>query len=210
MTAVSTVRDVALDHELFARGCGVIGRLALIAKIIVLSFFLLAVPARSAGFLEHEITFSEADVQAQVDKNRRIEKSYGQGAVIVALDEPPRIHLGEPEGRLTVSARLILTLLGQPAAPVDVVGVAGMRYDEGGKAFYLDQPEIRSLHSPSLSPAAEPLAQQAISQLMGHYFRLQPVYVLRQDGSASELAARWLLRSIRIEPGRVVAVLSAG
>jgi len=34
------------------------------------------------------------------------------------------------------------------------------------------------------------------------------VYVLREDGSAEEIAARWLLRSIRIEPGKVVAILS--
>ena len=34
------------------------------------------------------------------------------------------------------------------------------------------------------------------------------VYVLREDGSLQERTARWLLRSIRIEPGRVAAVLS--
>ncbi|MDR2186963.1 MAG: DUF1439 domain-containing protein [Azonexus sp.] len=181
---------------------------ALIAYLAAVLLLLLAIPAQSAGFLEHEISFSEADIQAQVDKNGPLQKSYGKGAVVVTLDDPPRIRLGEPEGRLTVTARLTLTLLGQPAALVDVVGAAGVRYDDESKAFYLDQPQIRSIHSADLSPAAEPLARQAISRLMENYFRHKPVYVLRQDGAAQEQAARWLLRSIRIEAGRVVAVLS--
>jgi hypothetical protein len=32
---------------------------------------------------------------------------------------------------------------------------------------------------------------------------------LRDDGTAQEATARWLLKSVRIEPGKVVAVLSA-
>ena len=44
--------------------------------------------------------------------------------------------------------------------------------------------------------------------MMASYFRNRPVYVLREDGSLQEQAARWLLRSIRIEPGQVIAVLS--
>jgi hypothetical protein len=43
---------------------------------------------------------------------------------------------------------------------------------------------------------------------MAAYFREKPVYVLREDGSAEEKAARWLLRRIRIETGKVVATLS--
>lgn len=169
---------------------------------------LFACCACSAGLLEHEIRFSEADIQAQVDKNGKLEKSYGSGAIVVALNEPPRIRLGEPAGQATVAARLHIALLGQPAIPVDVVATAGLRYDENSKAFYLDQPLTRSVRSAALSPEAEPLARQAISRLMARYFRDKPIYVLREDGSAQERAARWLLRAIRIEPGSVVAVLS--
>jgi hypothetical protein len=43
---------------------------------------------------------------------------------------------------------------------------------------------------------------------MTSYFRSKPVYILRENGTAQEQAARWLLRSIRIEPGRVAAILS--
>jgi len=169
---------------------------------------LLAGNAWSSGLLEHEIQFSEADIQAQVDKNGTQQKSYGKGSIVIALDAPPRLRLGEPEGQATITARLNIALLGQPALPVDVVGTAGLRYDESGKAFYLDQPVTRSVQSPALSPEAEPLARQAISRLLTSYFRGKPVYVLREDGALQERAARWLLRTIRIEAGRVVAVLS--
>lgn len=162
----------------------------------------------SAGFLEREIYFSEADIQAQVAKNSGLQKSYGNGMVIVALRDAPHIRLGEPAGQVTIAARLHIALLGQPAVPVDVVATSGLRYDDRSKAFFLDQPVARSLSSAALAREAEPLVLQAVSQLMGSYFRSQPVHVLREDGSEQERAARWLLRAIRIEPGRVAAVLS--
>ena len=65
-----------------------------------------------------------------------------------------------------------------------------------------------SIESQAIPPEAAPKAKQAINTLITNYFRKKPVYVLREDGSAEEIAARWLLRSIRIEPGKVVATLS--
>ena len=180
----------------------------ILRPLLAALILLLAGHVWSAGLLEHEIQFSEADIQAQIDKNGKVHKSYGKGSVIIDLAEAPRIRLGEPEGQATLSARLDIALLGQPAAPVDVIATAGLRYDEPGKAFYLDQPTIRSVQSAALPPEAEPLARHAISQLLARYFRDKPIHVLREDGPLQEQAARWLLRSIRIEPGRVVAVLS--
>ncbi|MCL2524717.1 MAG: DUF1439 domain-containing protein [Betaproteobacteria bacterium] len=179
-----------------------------IRKLLAALALLLAGNVWSAGLLEQEIQFSEADIQAQIDKNGKVRKSYGKGSIVIALDAPPRIRLGEPEGQATITARLDIALLDQPAVPVDVVSTAGLRYDEPGKAFYLDQPTIRSVHSAALPPEAEPLARQAIGRLLTRYFRDKPIYVLREDGSMQERTARWLLRSIRIEAGRVVAVLS--
>jgi hypothetical protein len=87
-------------------------------------------------------------------------------------------------------------------------GSAGIRYDDKEKAFYLEQPVAESVHSPALSRDAAQVARGAVTQLMTGYFRKRPVYVLREDGNAQERAARWLLRSVRIEPNRVVAILS--
>lgn len=180
----------------------------MLKNLIAALALLVASHAGSAGFLEREVFFSEADIQAQVDKNGPLKKSYGNGSVVVALQEAPHIRLGEPAGQATVSARLHIALLGQPALPVDVVGTAGLRYDDRAKAFFLEQPVARSVQSAALRPEAEPLVRQAVTQLLASYFRSQPVYVLREDGSEQERAARWLLRAIRIEPGRVAAILS--
>ena len=164
-------------------------------------------PAWSAGFLKKEVYFSEADIQAELDKRGTLERRYGN-MLSAALLQPPKIRLGEPAGRATLTARVNVSILGAPAVPVDMEGTAGIRYDDKAKAFFLDKPVATAVHSAALSPEAAPFAQQAVSQLMNTYFRSKPVYVLRQDGSAEELAARWLLRSVRIEPGRVAAVLS--
>lgn len=164
--------------------------------------------AIGAGFLEREVYISEAEIQAQVDKNGTLQKSYGNGMLVVALIEPPRIHLGEPDGKAAVAARLKVSVLGNPAVPVDVLGTSGLRYDDNAKAFFLENPVANSVQSVGIPREAEPMARQAITQLMTAYFRGKPVYVLREDGSLQEKAARWLLRSIRIEPGRVAAVLS--
>ncbi|WP_434514145.1 DUF1439 domain-containing protein [Dechloromonas sp. ARDL1] len=164
--------------------------------------------ALSAGLLDKEIYISEADIQAQVDKSGGMQKSYGKGMIVVALIEPPKIHLGAPEGKASVAARLNVSLLGNPPVPVDVLGTSGLRYDDNAKAFFLENPVAESVQSTGISREAEPMARQAITQLMTAYFRSKPVYVLREDGSLQEKAARWLLRSIRIEPGRVAAVLS--
>lgn len=164
--------------------------------------------AWSAGLLEHEVYFSEADIQAQVDKNGTLQKSYGNGMVVVSLAEPPRIRLGEAEGKVTVAAHIMVALLGQPAVPVDMQGTSGLRYDDSAKAFFLENPVANSVQSAALSHEYEAIARQAITRMMSSYFRGKPVYVLREDGTLQEKAARWLLRSIRIEPGRVAAVLS--
>lgn len=161
-----------------------------------------------AGFLEHEIYFSEADIQAQMDKSSVMQKSYGNGLVVVALTEPPKIILGSPEGKATLFARINLSLLGGPAVPVAFEGTSGIRYDDNAKAFFLENPVAHSVQSQAIRPESEPMARQAITQLMSNYFRAKPVYILREDGSTQEKAARWLLRSIRIEAGRVVAILS--
>jgi hypothetical protein len=162
----------------------------------------------SAGLLEKEVYFSEADIQTQVEKSGTMQKSYGNGLIVVALIEPPRIHLGDPEGKAAVAARLKVSLLGNPPVPVDVLATSGLRYDDNAKAFFLENPVANSVQSTGIPREAEPMARQAITQMMTAYFRSKPVYVLREDGSLQEKAARWLLRSIRIEPGRVAAVLS--
>ncbi len=173
-------------------------------------FWLLLLWSACAGaaLLEQEITISEAEVQAAVDRAGPLEKRYG-GVLNVSLQQPPTITLGQPEGRARVAAHvdLLSPLIKQPL-PLAVVATAGIRYDDLSKAFYLDNPVAESVSSPQLGRDGEPLARQAVTSLLGQYFRNRPVYVLREDASLRERAARWLLKSVRIESGRMVATLA--
>lgn len=164
-------------------------------------------PAQAAGLLEREISFSEAEVQSALNKYEQREQNYG-GLVRVMLIGPPQISLGSPEGQAGVAARLNISLLGGPAVPVDVTGIAGIRYDAQRKAFFLDNPRATSVQSQALSRDNEPMARQAINAYIVNYFRNRPVHVLRETGSPEEVAARWLLKAVRIEGGKVVATLS--
>jgi len=164
--------------------------------------------AWSAGFLEREVYFSEADIQAQVAKSATMQKNYASGALIVSLNEAPTIRLGNPEGKAALAARLNVTLLGNPPLPVDVDGSSGVRYDDNAKAFFLEDPVVHLVQARGIPREAEPIVRQTVTQLINAYFRARPVYVLRENGPAQERTARWLLRSIRIEPGRVAAILS--
>lgn len=165
-----------------------------------------AAPARAA-LLDREVVFSEAEVQAAVDRRGPVERNYG-GFVLVALPAPPRISLDRDDGRAGVAARLDVTVAGGRPLPVDLSGNAGIRYDDNAKAFYLANATVESLQAPGLPRELEPTVRQFVGQLLAGYFRTNPVHVLRADGSAEERAAHWLLRSVRIERGRVVAVLS--
>lgn len=160
-----------------------------------------------AGFLDKEIAFSEAELQSAMLKNGPVEKNYG-GVLTVTLDETPHIALGTPSGLATITARPMVVLLGQKPVPIEVQATAGIRYDESSKAFHLENPVVQSLESRALPKEVQPAARKALTQLLVSYFQTNPVYVLKDNGSAKERAARWLLKSVRIETGRVVATLS--
>lgn len=168
---------------------------------------LFTVPASSAGILEKEITFSQAEVQAAIAKNGPMEKNYG-GVVTVSLKETPLITLGTPAGQAALFARTEVTLIGQKPVPVEVEATAGVRYDESSKSFFLENPVVQSIEARSLPKEIQSAARRALTTLMANYFQSKPLYVLREDGSAKEKTARWLLRSVRIETGRVVATLA--
>lgn len=164
-------------------------------------------PGSEAELLGKEVAFSETEIQTALAKSGPQQRNYN-GLMTVALLEAPRITLGVPEGRVGIVARVHVSLLGQPAIPVDVTGTAGIRYNDNTKAFYLENPVAHSVESQALPKEYESAARNAINTVVVSYFRTKPVYVLRADGRPEEAAARWLLRSVRIEPGRVVAVLS--
>lgn len=176
-------------------------------RALLFAIGLSLVGSAGAALFDREVVFLETEIQNSLLKNGPQSQNYG-GWMTVSLREAPRVTLGNPEGRVGIAARLYVALLGGNPIPVDVTGTAGVRYDDQHKAFYLENPVADSIESQAIPAEAAPKAKQAINALIASYFRKRPVYVLREDGSAEETAARWLLRSIRIEPGKVVATLS--
>ena len=174
--------------------------------LALLAGFLAAGPLQAALF-EQEISFSEAQVQSALEKSGPQEKNYG-GWLTVSMHEAPRVALGQPAGQIGIVARLYVTLLGQRPIPVDVTGSSGIRYDDQAKAFFLDKPLAQRVDAPNLPREAEPGVRQTVNALIASYFRNKPIYTLRENASLQETAARWLLRSVRIEPGRIVAILA--
>ena len=162
----------------------------------------------AATLFEREVDFTEHDIREALVKAGPQSRNYG-GWMTVSLLEAPKISLGQPEGRVGINTRIHVSLLGNQALPIDVVGSAGIRYDDQTKAFFLENPVTHSITSQGIPKEAEPGARQTANTLISAYFRSKPVYVLRDDGTAQEATARWLLKSVRIEPGKVVAVLSA-
>ena len=163
--------------------------------------------AWGAGLFEREVVFSETDIQSALDKAKPMQFTYG-GLVSVSLKEVPRILLDGSDGRARIIAGVDVEMQGNKPLRVEVSGRAGVRYDDKSKAFFLENPIVDSVTAPALGREANPVVREAASQLVAAYFRTKPVYVLQENGSLQEIAARWLLKSVRIEPGRVVAVLS--
>lgn len=175
---------------------------------LTLLFLFNSVNSWGVDFMEKEIIFSQADIQAALSKTGPVQKNYG-GVLTVSLKQAPNISLDGSDGRARITANFDLGLLGNPPVPVNMTGRAGIRYDDKSKAFFLENAITDSVESYALPKEMEPTARQAVTQLMANYFRSKPIYVLRADGSPQEIAARWLLKSVRIEPGKVVATLSA-
>ncbi|PKO88242.1 MAG: hypothetical protein CVU16_14275 [Betaproteobacteria bacterium HGW-Betaproteobacteria-10] len=174
---------------------------------LLLVGYLALIGSVSAALFDREVIFTEAEIQKSLLKAGPQAQNYG-GWMTVALRDAPTITLGAPADQIGITARLYITLLGSNAIPVDISGTAGVRYDDQSKAFYLENPIAHSIESQAIPREALPDAKRAVNKLIAAYFRKKPVYVLREDGSPEEIAARWLLRSIRIEPGKVVATLS--
>ena len=179
----------------------------LIKYLLTLLVLLISTSACNAAFLDKEIVFSEAEIQAALAKSGPIHKNYG-GIISLSLDEAPHISLTDTDGRARITARVDVTILNNPTIPINISGRAGIRYDDKSKAFFLENPVADSVESIALSKEMEPTVRQVVSQLMLTYFRTQPIYVLRENGSPEELTIRWLLKSVRIEPGKVIATLA--
>ena len=153
---------------------------------------------------EVELSFTERELQAALNK-ADMSKRLLDGLVVVAVEGQPQVKLGQPPERIGIATHLSIKVVGLPAIPAMVKGSSGLRYDETLKAFFLDAPQLDAVTAPLLPKALEGATRAAITRQLAASFSQTPVYSLKADGSLKEQAARQTLKSIRIDPDRIVA-----
>jgi hypothetical protein len=116
------------------------------------------------------ISFSEAEIQAALDNSSPAEVRYG-GLMTLRLLQPPRIKLGNPEERVGVTASISIVIAAGSPVQLDVGGMAGIRYDNEAKAFYIEKPVATSVRSPVLSEDEPNALRGVATQLIAAYFR---------------------------------------
>jgi len=153
---------------------------------------------------EVELSFTEKELQAALNKADMSTRLL-DGLVVVTVEGQPQLKLGQPPERIGISAQLSIKVVGLPAMPASVKGSCGLRYDEPQKAFFLEAPQLDAVTAPLLPKALEGAAKTAITRQLAASFSQTPVYSLKADGSLKEQAARQTLKSVRIDPDRIVA-----
>ena len=153
---------------------------------------------------EIELSFTERELQAALNKADMSTRLL-DGLVVVSVTGQPQVKLGQPPERIGIAAQLSIKVVGLPAMPANVKGSSGLLYDDAQKAFFLDAPQLDAVTAPLLPKAMEGAARTAITRQLATSFSKTPVYSLKTEGSLKEQAARQTLKSIRIEPDRIVA-----
>lgn len=178
----------------------------LVAKLswIGLAITLLLAACAGGKPADMELSFTERELQAALNKADMSTRLL-DGLVVVSVTGQPQIKLGTPPERIGIAAQLSIKVVGLPAMPANVKGSSGLRYDDAQKAFFLDAPQLDAVTAPLLPKAMEGAARTAITRQLAACFSQTPVYSLKADGSLKEQAARQTLKSIRIEPDRIVA-----
>ena len=153
---------------------------------------------------EMELSFTERELQAALNKADMSTRLL-DGLVVVSVSGQPQVKLGQPPERIGIAAQLSIKVVGLPAMPANVKGSSGLLYDDAHKAFFLEAPQLDAVTAPLLPKAMEGAARAAITRQLAASFSNTPVYSLKTEGSLKEQAARQTLKSIRIEPDRIVA-----
>lgn len=168
----------------------------------------LALAFAAPACLAWEVSISQESIERALAEKSSSEKALAGGLFKARLSEPPSIDLGRAyPGRALVRAKPVFSI-GHKEFPASCAAVFTLRYDQASRAFLAEPSEILEISAPGLPPewqgAAKSLAMEALRAKLSK----TPVYALDQSQSAQAAAARYLLKSVKIAPGAVVADLS--
>lgn len=179
-------------------------RLPVLLSLCGLAITLLVLACAGGKPGEVTLSFTEGELQSALNK-ADLSTRLLDGLVLISVVDSPVVKLGTPPERIGLTTQLSIKVAGLPAMPATVRGSSGLRYDETQKAFFLETPQLDAVTAPLLPKALEGAARTAITRQLATSFSQTPVYSLKAGGSLKEQAARQTLKSIRIEPDRIVA-----
>lgn len=159
---------------------------------------------------DYEVIITQEQINAAVAKAFH-EKAVAYGLMTVTLNELA-LKVGEPVERIGVVAQPTIKIIGLQPLSVKIKGFTNLIYDESKKVFFLSELNIESIDAPNLPKsmvAMEPKIKEAVNKQFSEEFIKIPIYRLSENGSTKENMARKYLKSIKINDGKIVAVLSA-
>lgn len=159
------------------------------------------------GLNEFSLTFATKDIQAAIDKAPR-SKSLADGLVVVSVDGPPVVKIGEPSERIGLALRLAVQVLGSAPVKATISGSTKLVYVDTQKAFFLDDPIVNSVDAPYLPKMFEGVVADLAKEQITKVVNTTPIYVLPENGSLQQKAARRMLKTIRIQPDQVIATFA--
>lgn len=178
---------------------------------LLVALLLLAVAAGVGWWLLRGRTFTvkleRAQLQAAVDARLPLEKD----ALLVLRLRIPRATVLLAEGADRIGMRCAVELdlrvgAGRELLAGELEADTRLRYDPARHAFFLTDPVVRDASVKGLPAQHTALAAKYAGLALARFAADHPVHVI-QDDSLKLRLARAVLREVRVEDGKLVAVL---
>lgn len=167
----------------------------------LLSIFLFSTNALS---YEYTLTFTEADIQTQIDAMLPIKKETF--VVVLTLDQA-KVSLLEGDNEIALNSKVFINGIAGINTQGHIALKGAVSYRSVDGAFYLSNPVITAFHvnqvPTDILPQLKELAQSGLTQALQN----KPIYRL-QDGDMRHQLIKSSLKSIIIQNQELKATLS--
>lgn len=178
-----------------------------LARVLVLLALLsLAACATVGALLGDNLTFSQLQLQQQLD--RRFPRDFDKLGGLVSLSLlNPRLSIPPGETRLRLDFDVGVGALGRVShTPSGHIALSSaLRYDPSTRGLHLAQPALDAVDIPAMGGGLNPTVRSALNNWLTDYARDEPVYQF-DNTLLGRLGAR-RVSATRIENGQVVVEL---
>ena len=163
--------------------------------LVLLASLLLAGCATVGALLANQVSFTQFQLQQQLD--RRFPRDYAKLGGLVSLRVlNPRLSIPSGGGRLRLDFDVGVAGPGQRAdTPVGHFAVSsGLRFDAAKRGLMLDAPSLDRIDVAGLGGSGQATARELVNLWLSDWARDEPVYQF-DDGLMQSLAARRIGRT---------------